>query len=118
MQFQADYTHFAKRRLKLCRMERQRFKVSPQIPLEIFLLLGANHGALPLSEIYEEIPATEKAIRLHLHSLLSSGLIVEQSCRDDKRSKEIALTQRGFDMLSEYVTEYKDFRQTETEAKA
>ena len=78
MQFQADYTHFAMRRLKLCRMERQRFKVSPQIPLEIFLLLGSNHGASPLSEIYEQIPATEKAIRLCIctisfHPALSSN---------------------------------------------
>lgn len=113
MQFQADYTHFAMRRLKLCRMERQRFKVSPQIPLEIFLLLGSNHGALPLSEIYEQIPATEKAIRLHLHNLVSSGFIIEQTARDDKRSKEIALTQRGFEELSEYIKDYKTFRQSE-----
>ena len=113
MQFRQDYAHFAMRRLKLCRMERRRFKVSPQIPLEVFLLLGANHGALPLSDIYEQIPATEKAIRLHLHSLVSSGLIAEQQGRDDKRSKEVALTERGFEMLSEYVAEYKDFRQAE-----
>ena len=114
MQFHQDYADFAIRRLKLCRMERQRFKVSPQIPLEIFLMLGANHGALPLSSIYEEIPATEKAIRLHLHSLVSSGLITENAGRDDKRSKEIALTARGFDMLSKYVAEYIDFRLTES----
>jgi predicted transcriptional regulator len=94
-------------------MERQRFKVSPQIPLEIFLLLGANAGGLPLSEIYEQIPATEKAIRLHLHNLVSSGLIIEQTARDDKRSKEIALTQRGFEALSDYVADYKAFRQSE-----
>lgn len=113
MQFRQDYTQFAMRRLKLCRMERQCFKVSPQIPLEVFLLLGANHGALPLSEIYEQIPATEKAIRLHLHSLVSSGLIAEQQGREDKRSKEIALTNSGFEMLSKYVAEYKDFRLAE-----
>lgn len=113
MQLRTDYTHFAMRRLKLCRMERQRFKVSPQIPLEIFLLLGAHDGMLALNEIYEQIPATEKAIRLHLHNLVSSGLIVEQTGRDDKRSKEIALTQRGFDALSNYVSDYKAFRQAE-----
>ncbi|MEN9708352.1 MAG: hypothetical protein RIQ68_760 [Pseudomonadota bacterium] len=113
MQFRQDYAHFAMRRLKLCRVERQRFKVSPQIPLEVFLLLGAHHGALPLSEIYEQIPATEKAIRLHLHALVSSGLIAEQAGRDDKRSKEVALTERGFEMLSNYVAEYKDFRLAE-----
>ena len=113
MQFRQDHAHFAMRRLKLCRMERQRFKVSPQIPLEIFLLLGANHGALALSEIYEQIPATEKAIRLHLHSLVSSGLIAEQQARDDKRSKEVALTKRGFEMLFSYIAEYKDFRLAE-----
>ena len=113
MQFRQDYTHFAIRRLKLCRMERQRFKVSPQIPLEVFLLLGAHHGALPLSSIYEEIPATEKAIRLHLHALVSSGLIVEEQGRDDKRSKAVALTERGFEALSSYVAEYKDFRLAE-----
>jgi predicted transcriptional regulator len=112
MQFKQDYTQFAMRRLKLCRMERQRFKVSPQIPLEIFLLLGANHGAMALSAIYEEIPATEKAIRLHLLNLVSSGLITEKPGHDDKRSKEIALTKRGFDMLSYYVEEYIDFRLT------
>jgi predicted transcriptional regulator len=113
MQFRQDYKHFSMRNLKLCRMERQRFKVSPQIPLEVFLLLGAHHGALALSEIYEQIPATEKAIRLHLHSLVSSGLIIEQQARDDKRSKEVALTERGFEMLSNYVEEYKNFRLTE-----
>ncbi len=112
MQFKQDYTHFAIRRLKLCRMERQRFKVSPQIPLEIFLLLGANHGALALSSIYEGIPATEKAIRLHLLNLVSSGLITEQPWQDDKRSKEIALTKSGLEMLSNYVAEYIDFRLT------
>jgi hypothetical protein len=113
MQFIEDHAHFAKRRLKLSRMERRCFKVSPQIPLEVFLLLGANHGALALSVIYEQIPATEKAIRLHLHSLISSGLIVEQQGRDDKRSKEIALTERGFEMLSSYMAEYRGFRLTD-----
>ena len=110
MQFIEDHAHFAKRRLKLSRMERRFFKVAPQIPLEVFLLLGANHGAMALSAIYEEIPATEKAIRLHLLNLVSSGLITEQPGHDDKRSNEIALTKRGFDMLSTYVAEYIDFR--------
>ena len=74
---------------------------------------GTIKARLALSEIYEQIPATEKAIRLHLHNLVSSGLIVEQTGRDDKRSKEIALTQRGFDALSDYVSDYKAFRQAE-----
>lgn len=87
MQINKDFENFAKRRLRLCRSERQRFKVSPQIPLEIFLLLGSNGGILPLSTIYEQIPATEKAIRLHLHSLVSSGFILELTAPDDKRSK-------------------------------
>ena len=113
MQFIEDHAHFAKRRLKLSRMERRFFKVAPQIPLEVFLLLGANHGAMALSAIYEEIPATEKAIRLHLLKLVSSDLIVEQPGPDDKRAKEIALTERGFDMLSSYMAEYRGFRLTD-----
>jgi hypothetical protein len=113
MQLQADYARFASRRLKLCRLERRCFKISPQIPLEVFLLLGANGGAMALSEIYEQIPATEKAIRLHLHTLVSSGLIVEETATDDKRSKQIALSERGVEELSEYIAHYRIFRQTE-----
>ncbi len=105
-----DLITFANRRLRLCRTERQRFKVSPQIPLEIFLLLGAQGGSIPLSHIYEQIPATEKAIRLHMHSLLSSGSIIEQTSADDKRSKEIVFTQRGIEEFSKYVIDYMEFR--------
>ncbi len=108
-----DLINFANRRLRLCRSERKRFKISPQIPLEIFLLLGAQGGSIPLSQIYEQIPATEKAIRLHLHGLLSNGSIVEQTSTEDKRSKEIVFTQRGIEEFSAYVYDYKEFRMNE-----
>lgn len=111
MKLPGELIDFANRRLKLCRMERQRFKVSPQIPLEIFLLIGRNGGSLALSTIYEQIPATEKAIRLHLHSLVSSGSIIEQTATDDKRSKEIIFTPKGVEEFAAYVVDYQQFRQ-------
>lgn len=83
-------------------MERARFRLSPQISLEILLILGAQDGCAPLADIYERIAAAEKSVRAHLRTLMASGL-VEEETGEDKRTKRLVLTPRGRADLSDYV---------------
>ena len=85
-------------------MERTRFRLAPQISLEILLLLGAGRGAVPLTRIYEDIAAAEKSVRSHVRALTAAGLVAEEQASGDKRTKRLRLTHRGQADLAAYVS--------------
>lgn len=101
--FHQDISAFARARLDLARMERLRFRLAPQISLEILLILGAARHAVPLLEIHERIAAADKSIRIHLRALMQSGLVAEEEVSGDRRTKRLRLTERGQADLAAYV---------------
>jgi len=98
----AQYAHD---RLKLSQRERIRFRLAPQISLEILLILAAEHGSAPLTTLFAQIAAAEKSVRSHVRALMASGLVDEQPHPVDGRAKLLALTPRGIDDLTAHVTE-------------
>jgi DNA-binding MarR family transcriptional regulator len=82
-------------RLTLSHIESKHFKVAPQIPLEVLLVLSANQGSLRLSELYRRVRATQAAVRLHLRSLEMLELVDEGIDPLDRRARRIFLTPKG-----------------------
>jgi DNA-binding MarR family transcriptional regulator len=99
----ADY---ARNRLTLSQRERIRFRLSPQISLEILLILAAEGGSIPLTRLFGQIAAAEKSVRSHVRALMSSGLVDEAPDDGDRRAKLLRLTIRGVDDLSTYALEH------------
>lgn len=94
---------YARDRLALSRDERIRFRLAPQISLEILLILAADHGSAPLTQLFDGISAAEKSIRSHVRVLMASGLIMEGKDSSDRRAKRLRLTARGVADLSTYA---------------
>ena len=72
----SDIKIYAQRRLWISRIEGELFKLSPQIPLEIILVITANGGDISLEKIYNSINATNAAIRIQINSLRAAKIIV------------------------------------------
>jgi DNA-binding MarR family transcriptional regulator len=100
-----NVSDFARYRLDLCSRERRRFRLPPQISLEILLLLAEQDGAAALNRIYEQIPAAEKSVRSHIRALIASRLVEEGEPGADRRAKSLRLTSRGAADLATYVEE-------------
>lgn len=96
---------FVSCRLMLSHIEIRHFKVAPQIPLEILLVLSVSEGSSGLSELYKSVRATPAAIRLHLRSLAMSGLVEEGVDPLDRRARRIFLTPKGFADVRSYAEE-------------
>jgi len=103
--FSQSLAQYAHDRLKLSRRERIRFRLAPQISLEILLILAAERGSVPLTTLFNQIAAAEKSVRSHVRALMASGLVDEQPHPVDGRAKLLALTQRGIDDLAAHLTE-------------
>jgi DNA-binding MarR family transcriptional regulator len=103
--FSQDLTSQAADRLALSQRERIRFRLAPQITLEILLILANERGAISLGALFEQIAAAEKSIRTHVRTLMASGFVEEQKLADDKRAKLLRLTPRGVDELTAYLQE-------------
>jgi DNA-binding MarR family transcriptional regulator len=97
--------HYARVRLALTQRERIRFRLSPQISLEILLILAAEQGSAPLTGLFEQIAAAEKSIRSHIRALMASGLVDDAPHATDGRAKLLRLTPRGIEDLAAYVEE-------------
>jgi DNA-binding MarR family transcriptional regulator len=104
--FSQDLARQAGDRLALSHRERIRFRLAPQITLEILLILASERGSISLGALVEQIAAAEKSIRSHVRSLMASGLVEEQKLADDKRAKILRLTPRGIDELTAYLQEH------------
>lgn len=96
----AQYAHD---RLKLSQQERIRFRLAPQISLEVLLILAAARGSVPLTHLFDQISAAEKSIRSHIRTLMASGLVVEAPHPIDGRAKLLALTARGAEDLAAHL---------------
>lgn len=103
--FSQDLTRRAANRLALSQRERIRFRLAPQITLEILLILATEHGSISLGTLVEQIAAAEKSIRTHVRTLMASGFVEERKLADDKRAKLMQLTPRGVDELTAYLQE-------------
>jgi DNA-binding MarR family transcriptional regulator len=103
--FRAAAGELAMLRLTLSKIESQHFKLAPQIPLEILLILSANRGSLRLSDLYKNVRATPAAVRLHLNSLKSSELVGEGVDPVDRRARRVFLTQKGQTDINRYADE-------------
>jgi DNA-binding MarR family transcriptional regulator len=97
--------HYARDRLNLSQRERIRFRLAPQISLEILLILAAERGSTPLTRLFDQIAAAEKSIRSHVRVLMASGLLEEEKSRSDRRAKLLRLTPRGVDDLLSHLAE-------------
>jgi DNA-binding MarR family transcriptional regulator len=95
--------NLARARLNLSLVESRHFKVAPQIPLEVLLVLSANQGSARLSELYERVRATQSAVRLHLRSLALSDLVEEGVEPADRRARRILLTPKGVVSVDRYA---------------
>jgi DNA-binding MarR family transcriptional regulator len=104
--FSQDLARQAGDRLALSQRERIRFRLAPQITLEILLILASERGSISLGTLVQQIAAAEKSIRSHVRSLMASGLVEEQKLADDKRAKLLRLTPRGIDELTAYLQEH------------
>jgi DNA-binding MarR family transcriptional regulator len=104
--FSQDLTRQAADRLALAQRERIRFRLAPQITLEILLILATERGSISLGTLVEQIAAAEKSIRTHVRALMASGFVEEQKLADDKRAKLLRLTPRGVDELTAHFHEH------------
>lgn len=104
MYFQSLAAH-ARSRLEMARRERVRFRLAPQIALEILLILAAEGGAASLNSLFDRIAAAEKSIRSHVRTLTALGLVHEERDTADKRAKMLRLTPRGLEDLHAYAQE-------------
>jgi DNA-binding MarR family transcriptional regulator len=104
MSFQILADH-ARSRLEIARRERVRFRLAPQIALEILLILAAEGGSSPLTSLFDRIAAAEKSVRSHVRTLTALGLVHEERDAADKRAKTLRLTPRGLQDLLSYAQE-------------
>jgi DNA-binding MarR family transcriptional regulator len=98
----------ARRRLEISQRERIRFRVAPQIALEVLLILAAEGGSTPLTSLFDRISAAEKSVRSHVRTLMALGLVHEERHSGDKRAKMLRLTPRGLQDLHSYAQECRD----------
>ena len=96
----SDIKIYAQRRLWISRIEAELFKLSPQISLEIILVITANGGDISLEQIYNSINATNAAIRIHVNALKDAKIIVINASNLDKRARWVSLTPEGIEKLS------------------
>ena len=96
----SDIQIYAQRRLWISRIEGKLFKLSPQISLEIILVITANGGDISLEKIYNSINATNAAIRMHINSLKVAKIIVTNASNLDKRARWVSLTPEGIEKLN------------------
>lgn len=109
MTFPQNLAAYARDRLELSRRERIRFRLSPQISLEILLILAAERGSAPLTTLFDRIAAAEKSVRSHVRALIASGLIEDAPDPGDRRAKLLRLTPRGLNDLAAHIQEVSQF---------
>lgn len=109
---------YARDRLELSRKERIRFRLAPQISLEILLILAAERGSAPLTELFTRIAAAEKSVRSHVRALMASGLIDEATDSSDRRAKLLRLTPLGLNDLSAHLRECRGQFEPENQLQA
>lgn len=103
--FPQELARIAHDRLALSRRERVRFRIAPQITLEILLILASGNGSASLTSLFEQIAAAERSVRSHIRALMASGLVEENKQSRDTRAKMLRLTPRGVDDLTAYLRE-------------
>lgn len=86
---------YARFRLNCSQAEQSFLKLTPQVPLEILLLIIANNGQCSIDLLNQSIGSTIASIRSYIRALETAGLISTRHDKLDRRARVVFITHLG-----------------------
>ena len=81
------------------------FVFKSPLSCRVLLYVAAQKGCCGLKDVFKTNFATDIALRQHIQILEERGFVTTRITKESKRSKEIELTAKGYDLLRQFEME-------------